>query len=219
MAPSLLYGADLFTTRAGATARLNTFRHKVQRWTTIAFSATLAAILALESGLPPVPLLKSQRQSQAALRVICSPPEVNPATARLHSSFPSLSGHRARNSSGALTTGLKSVDLPLNWKTPRPAPPIRNHLPIHVVAHRTIPFTHGLSRMPMINSHLVSQALAVPPPSLMDNTYSALKKRMREALLEEWSRLFPAAGYYHHPPSLSLRPFMGLNKFIAGRIH
>jgi len=50
----------------------------------------------------------------------------------------------------------------------------------------------------------------------MDNTYSALKKRMREALLEEWSRLFPAAGYYHHPPSLSPQPFMGLNKFIAG---
>ena len=37
----------------------------------------------------------------------------------------------------------------------------------------------------MINSHLVSPAPILPPQSLMDSTYSALKKRVREALLEE----------------------------------
>jgi len=66
------------------------------------------------------------------------------------------------------------------------------------VAHRTIPFTHGLSKMPMINAHLISAAPTLPPQSLMDNTYSALKKIVREALLDELSRLFPAPGYYHH---------------------
>jgi len=71
----------------------------------------------------------------------------------------------------------------------------------------------------MINSRLISPALAVPPPSLMDNTCSALKKRVRKALLEEWSRLFLIPGYYHHPPALSPRAFIGLDKFIAGRIH
>jgi len=55
----------------------------------------------------------------------------------------------------------------------------------------------------MINSHLVSPALTVPPQSLIDNTYHALKKRVREALLDEWPRLFPAPGYYHHPPALN----------------
>jgi len=30
---------------------------------------------------------------------------------------------------------------------------------------------------------------------------------------------FPDPGYYHHLPALNPRPFMGLGKFIAGRIH
>jgi len=98
-------------------------------------------------------------------------------------------------------------------------PPIRNHLPVDAVAHRTIPFTLGLSKMPMINSHLACAATSLPPQSLMDNTYSALKKRIREALLAEWASLFPTPGYYLQPPALSPRPFMGLGKFVAGRIH
>jgi len=173
----------------------------------------------VESCLPPVSLLITHRQRLAALRVVCSPPSVNPATARLHPSFPSLLVHRAPDSSRALTRGLLSVYLPLHWKTPRPVPPLRNHLPVDVVAHRTIPFTLGLSRMPMINSRLMSPAPVLPPQSLMDSTYSALKKGVREALLAEWASLFPTPGYYLHPPALYLRPFMGLSKFVAGRIH
>jgi len=71
----------------------------------------------------------------------------------------------------------------------------------------------------MINSHLVCRAPNLPPQSLMDSTYSALKKRVRETLLEEWSSLFPTPGYYLHPPALQPRPFMGLGKFVARRIH
>ena len=71
----------------------------------------------------------------------------------------------------------------------------------------------------MINSHLVFLALATPPMSLMDNTYSALKKRIMETLLDESARLFPTPGYYHHLPALNLWPLMGMNKFMAGRIH
>ena len=203
----------------GTTTRLDTVWPKVQTWTTNCFSATPTGILSVESCLPPVSLLITHRQRLAALRVACSPPSVNPATARLHPSFPSLSLHRAPDSSRALTRGLLSGYLPLHWKTPRPVPPIRNHLPIDAVAHRTIPFTLGLSRMPMINSHLVCPTPILPPPSLMDSTYSALKTRIREKLLAEWSSLFPSPGYYLHPPALHPRPFMGLGKFVAGRIH
>ena len=219
VAPILPYRADLFTPSAGAMARLKTFWHKVQRWTTNCFSATPTGILAVECCLPPVALLISLRQRLVALRVVCSPPELNPATVRLQTSFPSLSAHRAHDSSRALTRGLLSVYLPLDWKTPRPVPPLRNHMPIDAVAPRTIPFTHGLSRMPMINSHLVSSAPSTLPWSLMDNTYSALKKRVREALLAEWPGLLPIPGYYHHVPTRHPLPFMGLGKFIAGRIH
>jgi len=216
IAPILLYGADLFTPSVGTTTRLDTFWRKVQRWTTNCFSATPTGILSVESCLPPVSLLVTHRQRLAALRVVCSPPWVNPATARLHPSFPSLSGYRAPDSSRTLTRGLSSVYLPLHWKTPRPVPPIRNHQPVDAVAYRTIPFTLGLSKMPMINSHLVCAAPSLPPQSLMDNTYSAVKKRIREGLLAEWASLFPTPGYYLHPPALSPRPFMGLGKFVAG---
>jgi len=153
---------------------------------------------------PPVSLLITHRQRLAALSIVCSPPSVNPATARLHPSFPSLSVHRALDSSRAITRGLSSVYLPLHWKTPRPVPPMRTHLLVDAVAHRTIPFTLGLSRMPMINSHLVFPTPALPPQSLMDSTYSALKKGAREKLLKEWASLFPTPGYYLHPPATSL---------------
>ena len=206
------------TPSVGTTTRLNTFWRKVQRWTTNCFSATPTVILSVESCLPPISLLITNLQRLAALRIVCSPPSVNPATARLHPSFPSLSAYRVPDSSRALTRGLSSVYFPLHWKTPRPVPPMRTHLPVDAVAHRTIPFVLGLSRMPMINSHHVCPAPVLQPQSLMDNTYSALKKRDREALRMEWDSLFPTPGYYLDPPALNPRPFMGLGKFVAGRI-
>jgi len=90
---------------------------------------------------------------------------------------------------------------------------------VDAVAHGTIPFTLGLSRMPMINSHLVCPTPTLPPQSLMDNTNSALKKPVRERLLAEWAPCFLALGYYLHPAALSPRPFMGLGKLVAGRTH
>jgi len=219
VAPILLYGSDLFTHSAGAMARLNTFWHQVQRWTTNCFSATPTGILAVESCLTRVALRISQRQRLAAHRVVCSPPELNTATSRLHTFFPSLSAHRAHDSSRALTSGLSSVYLPLHWKTPWPVPHLRNHLPIDAVAHKTIRFTHGLCRMPMINSHLISTAPSAHPLSLMDYTYSALKRSVMEALIAEWPGLLPTPGYYHHLPALNLQRFVGLGKLIARRIH
>ena len=72
----------------------------------------------------------------------------------------------------------------------------------------------------MINSHLVPEVSALlPPHSLMTSTYSALKKRVREALIEDWSQLFPPPPYTHHPPTLHPHTFMGLRKCVAGRIH
>jgi len=173
----------------------------------------------VESCLPPVTLLVAYRQRLAGLRVVCCPPSANPVMACLDPSFPSRSVYRVPDSSRPITRGLSSVYLPLHFKTPSPVPPIRNYLPVDAVAHRTIPFTLGLSRMPMINSHLVCPTPTLPPQSLMDNTYSPLKRRVRETLLAEWASLFPTPGYYLHPPALSPGPFMGLGKFVAGRIH
>jgi len=131
----------------------------------------LGRILPRASPPPDLPTAKTSSAWRYML-----PPEVNPAMPRLYAAFPSLSSHCARDFSRALMRGLKSVYLPLHWKTLRPVPSIMNHLPIEVVAYQTLPFTHTLSRMPMINSHLVSPALAVPPQSLIDNSHSAQRK-------------------------------------------
>jgi len=45
-----------------------------------------------------------------------------------------------------------------------------------------------------------------------------LKLRAKQLLLPEWSAT-PAPPYYTYPPSPRPHPFMGLGKFIAGRIH
>ena len=53
----------------------------------------------------------------------------------------------------------------------------------------------------------------------MVRTYMALRQRARLKLLDWWTKEFPAPSYYPYSPSLTPPPFMGLDKFIAGRIH
>jgi len=53
----------------------------------------------------------------------------------------------------------------------------------------------------------------------MSNTYQALRARARHMLLQDWAKEDPTPPYYHYSPSLKLHPFMGLGKFVAGRIH
>jgi len=38
-------------------------------------------------------------------------------------------------------------------------------------------------------------------------------------LLQDWVKDDPTPPYYDYPPSLTPHPFMGLGKFVAGRIH
>jgi len=181
-------------------------------WTTNCFSATPTRILSVESCLAPVSLLINHRQRLAALRVVCSPPSVNPATARLHPSFPLLSAHGAPDSSRALTWGLSSVYLPLHWKTPRPVPPMRNHLPVDAVAHRTILFTLGLFRMPMINSHLMCPTPR-PPAPVLDGQYLL---RPEEEGKRETPRgvglPFPDPGVLPTPSRTAPKAFHGLGQ-------
>jgi len=218
--PIVLYRADLFSANAGSLSRLNTFWHKVQRWATNGVSSTPIGILAIESCLPHIPLLVSQQQRLAALRTVRSTPGINPATARLHPSFPSLASSRPPDASRGLRNGISSVYLPQNWETPCLSPPLTTHLPVYTVAHRTIPFTRCLSHMGMINEHQGPELWALlPPSSLMTGTYSALKKRVRLVLIGDWNRLFSLPAYYHQLPALHTRPFMGLHKLTAGHIH
>lgn len=62
---------------------------------------------------------------------------------------------------------------------------------------------------------------SLPSPRAItdDNTYSALRKRVREALIQDSPQLFPPPSYHHHPQVMHPQPIMGLCKFVAGCMH
>ena len=155
----------------------------------------------------------------AALRIVCAPPTYNPAAARLPASFPSMSTFRALDSSRHLTKGLSSFYLPLDWRTPVPSPPMRKHLPIDALAHLTISLSDGLSQFPLVLRIPPPAGENIPPPLLMARVYKALKERSQLHMLDEWETLHPAPDYYKYPCRLNPHPFMGLDKFIAGRLY
>ena len=162
-------------------------------------------------------LLPHKRQ-MAALRLISSQTSINPASARLWRSFPALLKARAPDSHRALCTRLDSNVMPLNWKTLLRSPPVRTHLPVDALAHLTLPLLVGLTFAPMINSTLLPDLPALPSDEIMTNAYRTLKRRAQTLMMEHW-RPLPLPDYYPYPLRLSPHPFMGLGKFMAGRIH
>ena len=154
--PILTYWADLMIPNNRTTHALSSFWHWVCRWVTNNFYSTSTSILTREACLPPVDVYCRGRRRLAARRIACAPPTHNPAAARLPPSFPSLSSHRALDSTRHLTKGLSSYYLLLNWRTPVPSPPMWKHLPIDALAHLPIPLSEGLSRFPLV--------LQTPPP-------------------------------------------------------
>ena len=98
------------------------------------------------------------------------------------------------------------------------SPPVRTHLPVDALAHLTLPLLEGLSYAPLINSTLLPDLPALPSDEIMTNAYRALKRRAQSLMMEYW-RCLPLPDYYPYPLHLSPHPFMGLGKFMAGRIH
>ena len=218
MFPILSYGADLFTPTKGLLNKMEVHWRQVQRWVTNCFRSTPMPILAAESCLPPLTVLLPHKRRRAALRLISSPASINSASARLCRSFPTLLKARAPDSHRALCTRLDPNVMPLNWKTPLRSPPVRTHLPVDALAHLTLPLLEGLSYAPLMNSALLPDLPALPSDETMTNPYRALKRRAQSLMMEHW-RSLPLPDYYPYPLHLSPHPFMGLGKFMAGRIH
>ena len=63
-----------------------------------------------------------------------------------------------------------------------------------------------------------SQLLHRPPVPGVVPSYARLKPRAKILLHSDWSAI-PAPLYYPYPPSTGPHPFMGLGKFVVGRIH
>ena len=131
--PILSYGADAFSPTVNLTRKLSAFWHKVQRWTTNCFTCTPTDILGIESCLPPLELLLTYKRRLAHLRILCSPPEINPAIARLPPSVQTPSLHRHSPDHGPLSARNVGSRLPLPWIQPRPPAKNRAHLPLYVL--------------------------------------------------------------------------------------
>ena len=74
---------------------------------------------------------------------------------------------------------------------------------------------HDTSTLPPISLHLTGHLPSVPG---VIPSYVCLKLRAKQLLLSDWSAT-PAPPYYTFPPSTRPHPFMGLGRFVAGRIN
>ena len=218
MFPILSYGANLFSPTKGLLGKMDVHWRQVQRWVTNCFRSTPIPILAAELCLPPLCVLLTHKRRMAALRLISSPPTINPASARLSRTFPSLLEARARDSHRALCTRLLSNVMPLHWKTPLPSPPVRTNLPVDALAHLTLPLLDGLSYAPLIGSTLLSDLPSLSSDTIMVGAYRALRRKARSLMMDHW-RSLSLPDYYSFPLRFAPHPFMGLGKFIASRIH
>jgi len=216
--PILSYGADAFLPTSHMTRKLSVFWHKVQRWTTNCFISTPTGILAIEACLPPLDLLLAYKQRLARLRILCSPPEINPATARLPPSIQTPSLHRHTPDHKALSAKNAGSRLPLPWLQPRPPSKNRAHLPLDALPHSMLFLlgAEGLEPRPVTSQHLLCELYPEPPPG---RAYPPLNLRCKNLLMEEWIRAAPDPARYPYRPSLKPHPFMGLNKFSTGRLH
>ena len=117
LAPILLYGAAVWNPPPSIMGPMSVFWHRVCRWITNCFSSTNITCLHREACLPPLAVLVSHQRRLASLRIICSPPEVNPATARLPKSVSTFSPHRATLIARGKITSQPYLFFNLDWRS------------------------------------------------------------------------------------------------------
>jgi len=78
-----------------------------------------------------------------------------------------------------------------------------------------VPLVDDVPTLPPISLHLTDY---LPPVTGVVPSYARLKLRAKQHLLSDWAAI-PAPPYHPYPPSTRPHPFMGLGKFVAGRIH
>jgi len=216
--PILSYGADVFRPTVHMVRKLSAFWHKIPRWSTNCFACTPIDILAVEACLPPLDLLLAYKRRLANLRVMCSPPVINPASARLPASLQTLSLSRHSPDHRVLSRKNAGSRLLLSWLHPRPRSKNRAHLSLDALPHSMLFLlgTDGHAPLPVTSQHLLGETYHAPPPG---RTYPHLKLLCRELLVEEWEMAAPDPARYPYRPSLKPHQFMGLPKFDAGRLH
>jgi len=129
---------------------------------------------------------------------------------------PSL--HRHSPDLRALSRKNAGSSLPLPWLQPRPPSKNRAHLPLDALPHSMLFLLgpDGLNPLPVTSQHLLCESYPAPLPG---RSYPQLKLKCKNLLMEDWDKAAPDPSSYPYSPSLKPHPFMGLDKFSAGRLY
>jgi len=217
LVPILLYGSAVWTPPPSIMGPMSVFWHRVCRWITNCFSSTNLTCLHREACVPPLPALVRHQRRLAGLRLICSPPEINPATARLTKSVPTFSPHCTALIARGKITSQPYLFFNLDWRSAldKTKNPRYRHSAVTALANAAAPLIQDVHLLAPISLHLTD---SLPPIPGIVPSYARLKLSAKQLLLSDWSAT-PAPPYYPYPPSTRPHPFMGLGKLVAGRIH
>ena len=215
----LTYGADLLVPNSAMLSKMMVLWNRVLRWVTNCFLSTPVSVLACEACLQPLDSLLPCEYKMASFRMACSSPLINLAVAKLPATFPSPSDTRARDWLRHLLRGLRQNYIPLRWDQQRPVPAVRFHLPINALYYTLRPVVAIAKTLPLLHPHLLPIGARLPPDPPLGRSYRALKILLKGYLLQDWSLQSPPPLLYPYSPTLVPHPFMGLDRFTAGRIH
>jgi len=164
LAPILLYGSTVWNPPPSIMGPMSVFWHRVCRWITNCFSSTNLTCLHREACLPLLLILVRHQRRLAGLRLICSPPEINPATARLPKSVPTFSPHRATLIARGKITSQPYLFFNLDWRsTPdKLKNPRYRHNAITALANAATTLIHDVATLPPISLHLTDYLLGIP---------------------------------------------------------
>jgi len=206
LGPILLYGSAVWNPPPSIMGPKSFFWHRVWRWITNGFSSTNITCLPREACLPPLPVLVRHQGRLAGLRLIFSPPEIKPATARLPKSVATFSPDRAAVIARGKITSPPYLFFNLDWRsTPeKTRNPRYRHNAMTTLANTAVPLIHDVSALPPISLHLTDY---LPPVPGLVPSYSRLKLRAKQHLLSDCSEtpappILPLSAL-NVPPSLN----------------
>jgi len=186
LAPILLYGSAVWNPPPTIMNSMSVFWRWVCRWITNCFSTTNTTCLHWEACLPPLPALIRYLRCLAGLRLICSPPVINPASAHLPKSIPTFSPHRAPSLGRGKITSQPYLFFNLDWcsEPDKAKNPRYQHNAITALANAAVPLVHDVVTLPPISLHLTDY---LPPVPGVVPSYARLQLGAKQLLLSDWS--------------------------------
>jgi len=186
LAPILLYWSAVWNPPPSIMGLMAVFWHRVSRWITNCFFSTNITCLHREACLSPLPVLIRHERRLAGLRLICSPPEINPASAPLPKSVPTFSPHRAPLIARGKMTSQPYVFFNLDWRAPpdKHKNPRYRHNTITALDDTAVPLMHDVSTLTPISLHLTDHLRPIPG---VVPSFARLKLRAKQLLLSNSS--------------------------------